>query len=118
MKREINVFNHAAEIMNAVKNGVLITTKSGDKVNSMTISWGMLGIEWNRPVFITFVRESRFTKEMLDESEIKSAIKAARLLNASDDRIIDMLETGYHLTRKDATYQLDLYKSDNSVSIN
>lgn len=57
-------------------------------------------------------------KEMLDESEIKSAIKAARLLNASDDRIIDMLETGYHLTRKDATYQLDLYKSDNSVSIN
>lgn len=55
MKREINVFNHAAEIMNAVKNGVLITTKSGDKVNSMTISWGMLGIEWNRPVFITFV---------------------------------------------------------------
>ena len=55
---------------------------------------------------------------MLDESEIKSAIKAARLLNASDDRIIDMLETGYHLTRKDATYQLDLYKSDNSVSIN
>ena len=68
MKREINVFNHAAEIMNAVKNGVLITTKSGDKVNSMTISWGMLGIEWNRPVFITFVRESRFTKEMLDES--------------------------------------------------
>lgn len=68
MKREINVFDYATEIMNAVRKGVLITTKSGEKINPMTISWGMLGVEWNKPVFITFIREGRFTRTLLDES--------------------------------------------------
>ena len=30
----------------------------------MTISWGMLGIEWGKPVFITVIRE----REDLQES--------------------------------------------------
>lgn len=68
MKRKINVFDYAKEIMFAVEKGVLITTKSGEKVNTMSISWGTLGIEWNRPIFTTFVRESRFTKKLLDEN--------------------------------------------------
>ena len=68
MKKEIDIFDHACEIMKAVKKGVLLTTKSGDTVNSMTISWGTLGIEWGKPIFTTFVREHRYTKELLDES--------------------------------------------------
>ena len=32
----------------------------------MTIGWGKLGIEWNRPIFIAYVRESRYTKQMLE----------------------------------------------------
>ena len=68
MKRKINVFDYAKEIMLAVEKGVLLTTKSKEKVNTMSISWGTLGIEWNRPIFTAFVRESRFTKKLLDES--------------------------------------------------
>lgn len=68
MKREINVFEHAKEIMQAVSNGVLLTTKAEGKVNTMTISWGTLGIEWNKPIFTTFVRESRFTKQQLEKN--------------------------------------------------
>ena len=68
MKQEINVFDYSNEIIRAIGNGVLITTKSGDKVNSMTIGWGMLGIEWGKPIFIAFVREGRFTRTLLDES--------------------------------------------------
>ena len=68
MKRKINVFDYAKEIMLAVEKGVLLTTKSKGKVNTMSISWGTLGIEWNRPIFTAFVRESRFTKKLLDES--------------------------------------------------
>lgn len=67
-KREINVLEHATEIMTALQNGVLLTTKAEDKVNSMTISWGSLCIEWGKPAFITFVRESRFTKELLEKN--------------------------------------------------
>ena len=43
MKKQINVFDYAKEIMEAVQTGVLLTTKVDDKVNSMTISWGTLG---------------------------------------------------------------------------
>ena len=34
----------------------------------MTISWGMLGIEWGKPVFITVIREGRFTRELLEQN--------------------------------------------------
>ena len=68
MKREIEVFDYAGEIMKGVKAGVLLTTKVEDKVNTMTISWGTLGIEWNKPIFTVFVRGNRFTKEQLDKN--------------------------------------------------
>lgn len=69
MKQEINVFDYTETIMKAVKKGVLVTTKAGDKVNSMTISWGMFGIEWDLPIFTIFVRENRFTRTQLDVNE-------------------------------------------------
>ena len=68
MKREINVLNHATEIIQGLEGGVLLTTKADDKVNSMAIAWGMLGVEWCKPVFITFVREGRFTRTQLDKN--------------------------------------------------
>lgn len=68
MKREIEVFDYASEIMKGIKAGVLLTTKAEDKVNTMTISWGTLGIEWNKSIFTVFVRENRFTKEQLDKN--------------------------------------------------
>lgn len=68
MKKEINVFDYSEVIMKALKKGVLVTTRVEEKVNSMAISWGMLGIEWNLPIFTTFVRENRFTRTQLDAS--------------------------------------------------
>lgn len=68
MKQEIQVFDYVGDILKALKTGVLVTTRTGEKVNSMTISWGMLGIEWGKPIFTVFVRKSRFTKEQLDRS--------------------------------------------------
>ena len=68
MKKKIDVFEHMGEILNGVKNGVLITGKADGRVNSMTISWGMVGVEWGKPVFITFVRESRFTRSLLEKN--------------------------------------------------
>jgi len=68
MKKEIEVFDYINVIMKAVKTGVLLTTKVDDKVNSMTISWGTIGIEWEKMIFTVFVRENRFTKQQLDEN--------------------------------------------------
>ena len=69
MKQEIKVFDYANEITGALRNGVLLTTKNGEKVNSMTIGWGMLGMLWGEPYFLAFVREGRFTREQLDASK-------------------------------------------------
>lgn len=68
MKKKIDVFEHMGEILKGVKKGVLITGKADDRVNSMTISWGMVGIEWGKPVFITFIRESRFTRSLIEKN--------------------------------------------------
>lgn len=68
MRKEIQAFDYADTILKAVGKGVLITTQVGEKINPMTIGWGMLGIEWGKPIFIAFVRESRYTHQMLNES--------------------------------------------------
>ncbi len=68
MKKEIDIFDYAGDILKQLKTGALITTKALDKVNTMTIAWGTIGIEWNKPIFIAFVREGRFTKELLDKN--------------------------------------------------
>ena len=39
--------------------GVLLTTKVGERTNSMVIGWGTLGIEWGKTIFTVFVRENR-----------------------------------------------------------
>lgn len=66
MKQKIDVWDYAGKIISAMPQGILVTTKVNDKVNTMTIGWGMLGIEWARPLFITYVRESRYTRQMLE----------------------------------------------------
>ena len=68
MKREVNAFDYAGDICKALPGGILLTTKRGEEVNSMTIGWGTIGIDWSRPIFIAYVRESRYTKQLLEDN--------------------------------------------------
>ena len=65
-KRRINFTDYANDILAALPKGILLTTKSGPKINSMVIGWGTFGVNWSKPVFVTYVREGRFTRELLD----------------------------------------------------
>ena len=47
----------------------LITTANGDRANTMTASWGGMGILWNKPVATIYVRPSRFTYELLEKEK-------------------------------------------------
>ena len=67
-KKKIDVSDYAGAITKALERGAFLTTKAGDKVNSMVIGWGHVGIVWERPVFIAFVRNNRFTREMLERN--------------------------------------------------
>ena len=68
MKRKIELKDYAGRILDAVGKGVLLTTKAHGQVNTMAIGWGTLGIQWKEPIFIAFVRQSRYTKTLLDEN--------------------------------------------------
>lgn len=65
MKQQVDVMAYAANILEALPKGILLTTSYGQRVNTMTIGWGTLGIEWGLPVFITYVRSSRLTYDFL-----------------------------------------------------
>ncbi len=68
MRKYVDPFMYASNINHALKKGALLTTKVDGKVNTMTIGWGHIGVLWGRPVYIVYVRQSRHTKTMLDQS--------------------------------------------------
>ncbi len=68
MYREVDVWDYAGHIMKTIGNGILLTTACEGKVNTMTIGWGKIGVVWSKPVFEVLVRESRYTKELLDKT--------------------------------------------------
>ncbi len=38
--------------------------------NTMTASWGQMGILWNKPVATAYIRKTRYTKEFVDAGEL------------------------------------------------
>lgn len=66
----VNFTQGLEEAMNCLhKQGAFLTVKSGDKTNTMTISWGNIGFEWNKPIFTVLVRQSRYTYELIENSK-------------------------------------------------
>ena len=49
-----------------------ITTESDGKVNTMTASWGGFGVMWGKNVAFIVLRPQRYTKELLDQSDMYS----------------------------------------------
>ena len=68
MKKHIDPFDYAGQFAKHMGKGILLTTKGATGVNSMTIGWGTIGIEWGKPMFVAYVRESRYTRQLLDEN--------------------------------------------------
>ncbi len=54
------------------KEWALITAGDKKKYNTMTVSWGGLGVLWGKNVVYIFIRDSRYTKEFLDKGELFS----------------------------------------------
>ncbi|MBQ4104887.1 MAG: flavin reductase [Clostridia bacterium] len=54
------------------KEWMLITAGNQEKFNTMTASWGGLGVLWNKDVAFTFVRPCRYTFEFTEESDFFS----------------------------------------------
>ena len=48
---------------------MLITAGTGEKCNTMTASWGGLGVLWGAPAATCYIRPQRYTKEFVDREE-------------------------------------------------
>ena len=48
---------------------MLITAGTAENCNTMTASWGGVGVLWQAPVATCYVRPQRYTKQFLDEQE-------------------------------------------------
>ena len=46
------------------KDWGLVTAGTTEKVNTMTVSWGGVGIMWGKPVAFIFIRPQRYTKQL------------------------------------------------------
>ena len=51
------------------KDWMLITAGNETSFNTMTASWGALGELWAKPVFMSFVRESRYTHQFIEDND-------------------------------------------------
>lgn len=51
------------------KDWMLITAGDQLKVNTMTASWGGMGVLWNHNVVTIYVRPQRYTKEFIDSQD-------------------------------------------------
>lgn len=48
---------------------MLITAGNLTSFNTMTASWGTLGVLWNRPIVICFIRPQRYTLEFVEKED-------------------------------------------------
>jgi flavin reductase (DIM6/NTAB) family NADH-FMN oxidoreductase RutF len=56
-------------ISQQMKYGIFLNTEVDGKPNMMTIAWGVGGRMWDRNCFTVAVRHSRYTFELMEESE-------------------------------------------------
>ena len=48
---------------------MLVTAGTADRCNTMTASWGGLGVMWGEPSATVYIRPQRYTKEFIDRED-------------------------------------------------
>lgn len=60
---------YSKELLEQIHKGAFITVKGKNETNTMTIGWGHIGVVWGKPVFIAYVRYSRYTYDILRQAK-------------------------------------------------
>jgi len=71
MFREVSVFDLTMNPFQMINNEwFLITAGNEQSYNTMTASWGTMGIFWAKPVVNAFVRTGRYTYGFMEENDL------------------------------------------------
>lgn len=101
--KEINIRDVKENPVKLLSNDwALLTAKNGDSCNPMTVSWGGIGELWGKDMATVYVRESRFTKTLIDKEDYFSLCffsdeykNALKICGAKSGRSCDKIkETG------------------------
>lgn len=84
------------------KDWALVTCGTEESFNTMTVSWGGVGIMWGKPSAFTFIRPQRYTFEFLEKNGMFSMSffdedyrKALQICGSKSGRDVDKVkETG------------------------
>lgn len=70
MLKEIKIEEYSFNPFERIgKDWCLITAGDESGFNTMTASWGGVGVIWNKPAATCYIRPQRYTKEFVDRSE-------------------------------------------------
>ncbi len=56
------------EVMEQLPRGAFLTVKHKNRVNTMTIGWGLAGVVWSKPVLTVLVRPGRHTFKLIEQA--------------------------------------------------
>ena len=97
------------------KEWLLVTAEKDGKANTMTASWGGMGVMWGKNVVFVFIRDSRFTKEFIDREgrfslsfpseEYRKEMKYLGTVSGRDEDKIK--EAGVHVAYHDGVPYID-----------
>ncbi len=81
------------------KDWALVTAGDETGCNTMTVSWGNMGIMWNKNIVTVFIRPQRYTKEFLDRFDSftlsfyeESFREALKLCGSKSGRDLDKIK--------------------------
>ena len=68
--REVDILQYGLKPFDAIGGKwALITAEKDGKVNTMTASWGGIGVLWSKNVVTVYIRPQRYTREFVEGSE-------------------------------------------------
>ena len=93
------------------KEWMLVTSGDTDNFNTMTASWGFMGVMWGQNSAVTVIRHSRYTYEFMESNELftisffdKSYRKALNICGTVSGRDTDKVkQAGLTPTETDGT---------------
>ena len=86
-------------LQNLVNGVVIVTTKSGDKINGMTCAWASQ-VAWEPPLLMVSIGNGSLTNEMIQESKVfavnvlaETQIELAKHFGLKSGRTLDKFES-------------------------